>query len=203
MKSLLPVLTVVGAILLFWVVSVVPMNMHLTADQAQRDSLTVSPETPAERQAYSGLGLTLQNPGLISRTYGLERPRLPSPHQVGAEMWDTIFEKRITSRRSLVYHGWVTLSATLLGFVIGTGGGWHCLQQSDGYERDALGDCEPDHPDPRACADDHRDAWLNRDSGVVSEGCYQRISELFSRRRGYGQRLAEPRCDAGGPVAHL
>lgn len=121
MKSLLPVLTVVGAILLFWVVSVVPMNMHLTADQAQRDSLTVSPETPAERQAYSGLGLTLQNPGLISRTYGLERPRLPSPHQVGAEMWDTIFEKRITSRRSLVYHGWVTLSATLLGFVIGTG----------------------------------------------------------------------------------
>mgnify|MGYP001800060975 FL=1 len=121
MKSLLPVLTVVGAILLFWVVSVVPMNMHLTADQAQRDSLTVSPETPAERQAYSGLGLTLQNPGLLSRTYGLERPRLPSPHQVGAEMWDTIFEKRITSRRSLVYHGWVTLSATLLGFVIGTG----------------------------------------------------------------------------------
>jgi len=121
LKSVLPILTVVAAIMLFWVLAVVPMNMHLTADQAQRDGLVVTPETPAERQAYSGLGLTLQNTGLISRTYDLERPRLPSPHQVGAEMWDTIFEKRITSRRSLVYHGWVTLSATLVGFAIGTG----------------------------------------------------------------------------------
>ncbi|MEL6841458.1 MAG: ABC transporter permease subunit, partial [Pseudomonadota bacterium] len=32
-----------------------------------------------------------------------------------------VFERRVTSRRSLVYHGWVTLSATLLGFAIGTG----------------------------------------------------------------------------------
>jgi NitT/TauT family transport system permease protein len=120
-KSLLPVLTVVGAILLFWVVSVVPMNMHLTADQAQRDGLAVQPEAPRDRQAYSGLGLTLQNPSLIGLTYVLDRPRLPSPHQVAVEMWDTIVMKKVTSRRSLVYHGWVTLSATLLGFAIGTG----------------------------------------------------------------------------------
>ena len=97
------------------------MNMHLTADQAQRDGLVVSPETPRERQAYSGLGLTLQNPGLAVLAYTLERPRLPSPHQVAGEMWDTIVMKKVTSRRSLVYHGWVTLSATLLGFAIGTG----------------------------------------------------------------------------------
>ncbi|MEJ6404557.1 ABC transporter permease [Yoonia sp. 2307UL14-13] len=121
MRSVLPILTVVAAIMAFWVLAVIPMNMHLTADQAQREDIAVSPATPAERQAYSGMGLTLQNLGLISRTYTLERPRLPSPHQVGAEMWDTIFEKRITSRRSLVYHGWVTLSATLVGFAIGTG----------------------------------------------------------------------------------
>ncbi|MEM9788112.1 MAG: ABC transporter permease [Pseudomonadota bacterium] len=121
MKSVLPILTVVAAILGFWVLAVIPMNMHLTADQAQRDGLVVTPETPTERQAYSGLGLTLQNLELISRTYHLERPRLPSPHQVGAEMWETVFERRVTSRRSLVYHGWVTLSATLVGFAIGTG----------------------------------------------------------------------------------
>ncbi len=120
MKSVLPILTIVAAIFLFWIVSVVPMNMHLTADQAQRDGLVVSPETPVERQAYSGIGLTLMNTGLIGRTYLLERPRLPSPHQVGFELWDTVFDKKITSRRSLVYHGWVTLSATLLGFAIGT-----------------------------------------------------------------------------------
>ena len=121
MKSFLPVLTVVGAILLFWTVSVVPMNMHLTADQAQRQDIAVSPDTPAARQEVSGIGLALGNTHLFGMTYNLERPRLPSPHQVAVEMWDTIALKRVTSRRALVYHGWVTLSATLLGFAIGTG----------------------------------------------------------------------------------
>ena len=45
---------------------------------------------------------------------------LPVPHQVAVEIWETTFEKKITSKRSLVYHGWITLSATLLGFVFGT-----------------------------------------------------------------------------------
>ena len=121
MKSLLPVLSVIGAILAVWVLAVVPMNMHLTADQAQRDGLVVYPDTPAARQDYSGLGLSLRNPALIGLTYVLERPRLPSPHQVAAEIWKTTVGTRITSKRSLVYHGWVTLSATLLGFAIGTG----------------------------------------------------------------------------------
>ncbi len=121
MKSLLPVLTVVGAILLFWVVSVVPMNIHLTADQAQRQDIVVTPDTPVARQEYSGIGLALRNTHLFGMAYTLERPRLPSPHQVAVELWNTIALQNITSRRSLVYHGWVTLSATLLGFAIGTG----------------------------------------------------------------------------------
>lgn len=120
MKSLLPVLSVIGAIVLIWIVAVVPMNMHLTADQAQRDGLAVSPDTPVARQDYSGLGLTLRNLDLVGLTYVQARPRLPSPHQVAVEMWNTIALQNITSRRSLVYHGWVTLSATLLGFGIGT-----------------------------------------------------------------------------------
>ncbi|PJI86032.1 NitT/TauT family transport system permease protein [Yoonia maricola] len=121
MKSLLPVLSVVGAILLFWVVSVVPMNMHLTADLAQRQDVAVTPDTPVARQDYSGIGLALRNTHLFGMTYTLDRPRLPSPHQVAVEMWETIALRSVTSRRSLVYHGWVTLSATLLGFAIGTG----------------------------------------------------------------------------------
>lgn len=120
MKSVLPVLSVIGAILLIWVLAVVPMNMHLTADQAQRDGLVVTPDTPIARQEYSGVGLTVRNAGLIGLTYVQTRPRLPSPHQVAVEMWDTIVMKKVTSKRSLVYHGWVTLSATLLGFAIGT-----------------------------------------------------------------------------------
>ena len=33
----------------------------------------------------------------------------------------TIFYKKVTSKRSLVYHAWITLSATLAGFALGTG----------------------------------------------------------------------------------
>ena len=56
----------------------------------------------------------------IADTWAQERPRLPAPHQVAAELWDTTVMKKITSKRSLIYHGWITLSATLLGFGIGT-----------------------------------------------------------------------------------
>jgi NitT/TauT family transport system permease protein len=48
-----------------------------------------------------------------------ERPVLPAPHQVFAELWDTTVNKAITSKRSLVYHAWITLSATLMGFAMG------------------------------------------------------------------------------------
>ena len=120
MKSVLPILTVIAAILLFWVVCVVPMNIHLVADQAQRDELIVTPETPSARQDVSGVGLALRNTHLIPLTYNFVRPNLPSPHQVAGEMYNTIFGQKITSKRSLVYHGWVTLAPTLLGFLIGT-----------------------------------------------------------------------------------
>lgn len=123
MKSVLPVLSVVAVIFGLWVLAVIPMNMHLVADQAQRDGAIVQPETPAERQEFGGVSLALRNPALISQTYTFKRPRLPSPHQVAGEMYNTIFAKKITSKRSLVYHGWVTLAPTLLGFVIGTGMG--------------------------------------------------------------------------------
>ena len=50
-----------------------------------------------------------------------DRPVLPAPHQVVQEIYKTTVLKKITSKRSLIYHSWITLSATLLGFVIGTG----------------------------------------------------------------------------------
>ncbi len=66
------------------------MNMHLTADLAQRQDIAVTPDTPVARQEYSGIGLALRNPALFGMTYTLDRPRLPSPHQVAGEMWNTI-----------------------------------------------------------------------------------------------------------------
>ena len=56
----------------------------------------------------------------VSATYSQDRPVLPAPHQVISEIWNTTAKKKITSKRSLIYHSWITLSTTLLGFVIGT-----------------------------------------------------------------------------------
>ncbi|WP_366555780.1 ABC transporter permease [Aquibaculum sediminis] len=57
---------------------------------------------------------------LVRETLNQDRPVLPAPHQVLAEMRKTILEVAPDSRRSLVYHSWVTLSSTLLGFVTGS-----------------------------------------------------------------------------------
>ena len=57
---------------------------------------------------------------LLADTMRQERPVLPAPHQVAVEIWQTTIEKKITSKRSLVYHASITLSSTLLGFLIGT-----------------------------------------------------------------------------------
>ncbi len=40
---------------------------------------------------------------------------------MAAELWSSTIGQSVTSKRSLVYHGWITLSATLLGFAFGTG----------------------------------------------------------------------------------
>ncbi len=98
-----PVTVVVAAIILIWYVFVVVLNAPWERDQAARAGTEIS---------------FIQ---LVKNTMAQERPVLPAPHQVVAEMWDTTVNKSITSKRSLVYHGWITLSATLLGFVIGTG----------------------------------------------------------------------------------
>jgi len=120
LAAILPALSIVALLLALWTLAVIPMNAHLTADQAQRQGMELTPEAPRARQEVSALRLVAQNPGIIPLTYVQARPNRPSPHQVAVELYDTVFAKKITSKRSLVYHGWVTLSATLLGFVIGT-----------------------------------------------------------------------------------
>ena len=57
---------------------------------------------------------------LVADTLSMERPILPAPHQVVIELRKTILDVAPTSRRSLVYHGWVTLSSALVGFAFGT-----------------------------------------------------------------------------------
>ena len=102
MNRVLPILTVLLAIVAIWYGAVVWMNAPWVRDQAARAEAT------------------LTTGDLIRQTLTLERPVLPAPHQVAAGLWEGIAGQKITSKRSLVWHGWVTLSATLAGFAIGT-----------------------------------------------------------------------------------
>jgi NitT/TauT family transport system permease protein len=131
-RTLIPILTVVLVIIGVWYLAAIPMNIRETLTEAERDGAVVSGGTATERRDQGGIALALQNPGLALAGWSQERPRLPAPHQVAAEVYETTINEEIFSRRgivqsgelskkSLVYHGGVTLAATLLGFVIGTG----------------------------------------------------------------------------------
>ena len=102
MNRVLPVLTVLAAIVAIWYLAAVGLNMDWARQQLDRE----------------GAEATL--PALIGNTMVQERPVLPAPHQVAAGLWEGIAGQKITSKRSLVWHAWVTLSATLAGFAIGT-----------------------------------------------------------------------------------
>ena len=75
---------------------------------------------PFQRELDGRAGVDPTFVEFVGSTWEQERPVLPSPHQVGQELWKTVFLTAPDSRRSLLYHAWVTLSSTLLGFVLGT-----------------------------------------------------------------------------------
>lgn len=100
-ERVLPVLTVMCVIIAAWYAGAVILNSPWERDQAER------------------AGVEISFAEILPKTMQQKRPVLPAPHQVAGEIWDTTVLKKITSKRSLVYHGWITLSATLLGFAMG------------------------------------------------------------------------------------
>ena len=64
---------------------------------------------------------------MVPTTLNQERPVLPAPHQVVAELGKIdAWAWRSPRRTALVYHGWVTLSATLVGVCDGHHGWGFC-----------------------------------------------------------------------------
>jgi len=55
---------------------------------------------------------------ILWSTYALDRPLLPAPHQVVAELFGSVFEQPVGSARSLVFHAGVTAGAAALGFAL-------------------------------------------------------------------------------------
>ena len=96
-----PIVTIVLALIAIWYVAAVLMNLSLVRDGFERE------ETP----------YTISD--LLEGTMSAERPLLPAPHQVISAFSDSVFGYAPTAPRSLVYHSMVTLSATLVGFILG------------------------------------------------------------------------------------
>jgi len=123
MRSALPVLTVLAAMVALWYAACVPMNVAGTVNLARVHGHEAVPAGRGERRDMGPLELLAKNPWALPYTWSEEKPRLPAPHQVVAELWATTMTVSPASNRSLVFHAWATLSATLVGFLIGTGAG--------------------------------------------------------------------------------
>jgi len=99
----MPVVVVTAVIIAVWYLATIFLN------------------TPFQKDIYlRGNNTSWTTSQLISDTMSQKRPVLPAPHQVIAEIYKTTVLKKITSKRSLIYHSWVTLSSTLVGFLIGS-----------------------------------------------------------------------------------
>src|SRR5262249_36832533 len=76
--------------------------------------------TQQVRDALNRAGQSWTTADLIVGTWSMERPVLPTPDQVLREFWKETAGTAITSKRNLLYHAWITVSATVVGFIFGT-----------------------------------------------------------------------------------
>lgn len=99
---IMPVATIVIAIIAIWYVGAYFMNAPFQRDLDRRANVT---STPIE---------------FFEKTMSQPKPTLPAPHQVASNVFENTFLRKVTSNRSLVYHAGVTLSSTAVGFTLGT-----------------------------------------------------------------------------------
>ena len=97
-----PVLVILAAVLLLWY------------------GLTVWLNAPGaiERVLPADGAWTWQD--LVAATMEMQRPVLPAPHQVAADLRTSLFEHPLDSPRNLLFHVAVTAESTLVGFAMGT-----------------------------------------------------------------------------------
>lgn len=99
----LPILVVLLALFAIWYAAATWLNAPRTIEQFEREDRT-------EWSAGE----------LVAAAWSMDRPVLPTPDQIAVNLWQSTVEVNVTSKRSLVYHAAVTMSATLTGFVLGT-----------------------------------------------------------------------------------
>ncbi|OHV24656.1 MULTISPECIES: ABC transporter permease [Rhizobium] len=100
-SKIIPVTTILLTLIAIWYVAAVLMN------------------APFQRDMDSRAGATPTTIEFIGKTLAQPKPILPAPHQVAENVYENTVLRSLSSNRSLVYHSWVTLSSTLLGFGFG------------------------------------------------------------------------------------
>jgi NitT/TauT family transport system permease protein len=101
LANVAPILAVVAALTLLWYAAAIALNWQVVADMQAR------------------AGQPPDSAAILAGTLAHNRPLLPAPHQIVAELWRTTVETPVTSARSLLRHAWITLSAALAGFGLG------------------------------------------------------------------------------------
>ena len=97
-----PVIVILIAIVAIWYVGSYALNAPFQRDLDRRGEVTRT------------------FPEFVAATMSQPKPTLPAPHQVAVDLYKTVFLAKPWTNSSLIYHGWVTLSSTLLGFAFGT-----------------------------------------------------------------------------------
>ncbi|WP_020180077.1 ABC transporter permease subunit [Methylopila sp. M107] len=95
--STLPIIVVCGGFILVWYLGAVWLNAGIV----------------------EGRSPGLDALSFAKAAWSLDRPLLPAPHQVLAELKLEIFDARFGTARNLLTHVGVTMSSTLVGFAIG------------------------------------------------------------------------------------
>ena len=98
----LPVLVILAAVLLLWYGLTVWLNAPGAIERV------LDPKGPWTWQ------------DLVAATMDMQRPVLPAPHQVAADLQTSLVDFPLDSPRNLLFHVAVTAQSTLVGFAMGT-----------------------------------------------------------------------------------
>ena len=97
-----PVLVVLCAVIAIWYGAAVGLNRAQVTERFERDKISYT---------------TAQ---LLEGTWSMKRPLLPAPHQVAADLRQTIFVEPLNTPQNLLFHTLSTSVTTLTGFVLGS-----------------------------------------------------------------------------------
>ena len=95
----IPVAVICLVILVVWYLACIPMNAVVTEAKI----------------AAAGGGLF----NTLAISWNHQRPVIPAPHQIVVELWNSIFMVAPWKVKSLIFHAWITLSSTVVGFGLG------------------------------------------------------------------------------------